>query len=42
MIDASEKRNRWLAFELHNSHVYEKRNKVNCLRTIEEKSPKLQ
>ena len=27
MIDGSEKRNRQLAFELHNSHVCEKRSK---------------
>ena len=27
MIDSSEKRNRQLAFELQNSHVFEKRNK---------------
>ena len=27
MIDGSEKRNRWLAFELRNSHVCEKRSK---------------
>ena len=29
MIDGSEKRNRQLAFELQNSHVCEKRNKLN-------------
>ena len=29
MIDGSEKRNRQLAFELHNSHVCEKRSKKN-------------
>ena len=28
MIDGSEKRNRQLAFELHNSHVCEKRSKL--------------
>ena len=28
MIDCSEKRNRQLAFELHNSHVCEKRSKL--------------
>ena len=28
MIDGSEKRNRQLAFELQNSHVYEKRSNV--------------
>ena len=27
MIDGSEKRNRWLGFELRNSHVCEKRSK---------------
>ena len=27
MIDGSEKRNRWLAFKLRNSHVCEKRSK---------------
>ena len=27
MIDSSEKRNRQLAFELQNSHVFEKRSK---------------
>ena len=27
MIDGSEKRNRQLAFELQNSHVFEKRSK---------------
>ena len=31
MIDGSEKRNRQLAFELQNSHVYEKRSKVSTL-----------
>ena len=29
MIDGSEKRDRQLAFELQNSHVCEKRNKLN-------------
>ena len=29
MIDGSEKRNRQLAFELHNSHVCEKRRNYN-------------
>ena len=29
MIDGSEKRNRQLAFELQNSHVCEKRSKLN-------------
>ena len=29
MIDGSEKRNRQLAFELQNSHVYEKRSNVS-------------
>ena len=29
MIDGSEKRNRRLAFELQNSHVCEKRSKLN-------------
>ena len=28
MIDGSEKRNRQLAFELHNSHVCEKRSNI--------------
>ena len=29
MIASSEKRNRQLAFELQNSHVYEKRSKIS-------------
>ena len=28
MIDGSEKRNRQLAFEFHNSYVFEKRSKI--------------
>ena len=31
MIDGSEKRNRQLAFELHNSHVCEKRSNTGFL-----------
>ena len=31
MIDISEKRNRQLAFELQNSHVFEKRSKAACI-----------
>ena len=31
MIDGSEKRNRQLAFELQNSHVYEKRSKLGVI-----------
>ena len=34
MIDGSEKRNRQLAFELHNSHVCEKRCKWLFVRII--------
>ena len=30
MIDGSEKRNRLLAFELQNSHVWEKRSNCRC------------
>ena len=33
MIDGSEKRNRQLASELQNSHVYEKRCKPACINT---------
>ena len=34
MIDGSEKRNRQMAFELHNSHVCEKRSKIKLNNAI--------
>ena len=37
MIDGSEKRNRQLAFELHNSHVCEKRSKAK-IRAVDSQS----
>ena len=38
MIDGSEKRNRQLAFELHNSHVCEKRSKTSLSAKTEKMS----
>ena len=37
MIDDSEKRNRQLAFELQNSHVCEKRSKLDFVEIIDSK-----
>ena len=41
MIDGGEKRNRQLAFEFHNSRVFEKRSKVGKLKRFKQVSSDL-